>query len=221
MIRSYRQFSGESLGRLAALSDGIFAVAMTLLILTIHVPVASLPHTQEPLWAGHALQSEAALWNALLPLAPQLLTYFMSFLTLGIFWAGQQTQLNYFARSDHRLTWIHLMFLLAVILMPFSTAMLAGFITYRLAIAIYWINLLLLGLLLFASIRYAARAGLLSTQATRDVLVASERRIVVYQALYAAASALCVINTYLAIGCLILLQLNSVIAPRIGPLNRF
>jgi uncharacterized membrane protein len=45
-------------------------------------------------------------------LAPHLLTYLMSFLTLGIFWVGQQTQLNQFRRSDPDLTWIHLVFLL-------------------------------------------------------------------------------------------------------------
>jgi hypothetical protein len=46
------------------------------------------------------------------------------------------------------------------------------------------------------------------------------RRIVVYQVLYACAAALCVINTYLAIGAVVVLQLNSVLVPRIGPLNR-
>jgi len=54
-------------------------------------------------------------------LAPQLLSYLLSFLTLGIFWVGQQTQLNQLARSNRDLTWIYLGFLLAVSLMPFST----------------------------------------------------------------------------------------------------
>lgn len=221
MIRSYRQFSGQNLGRLAALSDGIFAVAMTLLVLNIGIPSAVTSHSQQPLWASGALAAEATVWNALVPLGPHLLTYLMSFLTLGIFWAGQQTQLNHFARSDHRLTWIHLVFLFAVVLMPFSTALLAEFITYRLPMVVYWINLFLLGLLLFISIRYAARAGLLTPEATEEVIAASERRIIVYQLLYAAAILLCVINTYLAIVVLVLLQLNSVIVPRIGPLSRF
>ena len=56
-------------------------------------------------------------------LLPAFVPYFMSFLTLGIFWVGQQTQLNRFARSDRNLTWIHLGFLLAVSLMPFSTGL--------------------------------------------------------------------------------------------------
>jgi uncharacterized membrane protein len=220
-MRTYRQFSGQNLGRLAALSDGIFAVAMTLLILNLRLPSEAVGHAQQPLWAGGALAAEATVWNALVPLGPQLLTYLMSFLTLGIFWAGQQTQLNHFARSDHRLTWIHLAFLLAVVFMPFSTALLAQYITYRLPMLIYWINLFLLGLLLFISLRYAKHAGLLAPEATDDVIAASERRIVVYQLLYAGAILLCVVNTYLAITVLVLLQLNSVIVPRIGPLNRF
>ncbi len=221
MIRTYRQFSGQNLGRLAALSDGIFAVAMTLLILNVQLPKGAVAHVQQPIWAPGALVSEGVLWSALVTLAPQFLTYFMSFLTLGIFWAGQQTQLNHFSRSDHRLTWIHLVFLLAVVLMPFSTAVLAQYITFRLAMLIYWINLFMLGLLLFISIRYAEHAGLLTPEATKEVIAASERRIIVYQLLYAGAILLCLFNTYVSIAVLVLLQLNSVIVPRIGPLNRF
>jgi uncharacterized membrane protein len=221
-VRLYQHISGQNLGRLAALSDGIFAVAMTLLVLNIAIPTVGVAaHTQQPIWADGALASEATVWNALVPLGPHLLTYLMSFLTLGIFWAGQQNQLNYFSRSDHRLTWIHLVFLLAVVFMPFSTALLAEFITYRLPMLIYWVNLFSLGLLLYISLEYASRAGLLTAEATPEVGAASKRRIVVYQILYAVAAVLCVFNTYLAIAVLVLLQLNSVIVPRIGPLNRF
>lgn len=220
MLR-YGQFSGQSVGRLAALSDGIFAVAMTLLILNVHVPEVNTAHDQQPLWTAGAWASEAAVWNALVPLAPQLLAYLMSFLTLGIFWAGQQTQFNHFARSDHRLTWIQLVFLLAVVFMPFSTALLANFITYRLALLVYWINFFALGALLYVSLEYASRAGLMAREATPPVVAAIRRRIIVYQSLYAGAAALCVINTYVSIGALLLLQLNSVLVPRIGPLNRF
>jgi TMEM175 potassium channel family protein len=221
MVHSYRQFSGRNLGRLAALSDGIFAVAMTLLVLNVHVPIATVLHAEQPPWTGGSWQAEGQLLSTLAPLGPQLLTYFMSFLTLGIFWAGQQTQLNHFSRSDHRLTWIHLSFLLAVVLMPFSTNLLAGYITYRLPMAIYWVNLLMLGVLLYVSLKYASHAGLLSPDATEDIGRASERRIIVYQVLYAGACLLCVVNTYLAIAVLVLLQLNSVIVPPIPPLNRF
>ncbi|HEV2659432.1 MAG TPA: TMEM175 family protein, partial [Ktedonobacteraceae bacterium] len=122
------------------MSDGIFAVAMTLLVLDLHVPVSN------------AINSEHDLWKALLLLSPRLLTYSMSFLTLGIFWTGQQTQLNHFVRSDRNLTWIHLGFLLAVTLTPFSTGLLASFITYRIALVVYWLNILLLGIALFCGL---------------------------------------------------------------------
>jgi uncharacterized membrane protein len=210
----YYRVAGQSLDRLAALSDGIFAVAMTLLVLDLHVPVAAVLHTQRPLWEGGVLQSEQVLWNALAPIAPRLLAYLMTFLTLGIFWIAQQAQLEHFTRSNRDLTWIHLAFLLAVTLMPFSTGLLAEFITYRLALVVYWLNLLLLGAMLFSSWRYARSAGLIKPDLAAATVWATERRIVVFQGLYAFGVLLCVVNTYVSIGFLILLQLESAIAPR-------
>ena len=220
MPTSYHRFAGSSLERLAALSDGVFAVAMTLLVLDLKAP--SVPkRAQHPIWSSGGGGSEHALAHGLLhQVAPRLLPYAMSFLTLGIFWVGQQTQLSNFTRSTRALTWIHLAFLLAVTLMPFSTGLLAEDTTYRLSMAVYWLNLFALGVMLFISLRYADRAGLMSDETTEDMRAALRRRIVVYQALYALAALTCVINTYLAIGLLVALQLNSVIAPRIGILDR-
>jgi uncharacterized membrane protein len=204
---SYHRFAGGSLERVAALSDGVFAVAMTLLVLDLKVPSDAA--------------SEHALLRALVHhVAPRLLPYAMSFLTLGIFWVGQQTQLESFARSTRALTWIHLSFLLAVTVMPFSTALLAEDTKYRASMAVYWLNLFALGLVLFISLRYADRAGLIRDETTGDMRTALKRRIVVYQGLYALAALTCLVNTYLAIGLLVALQLNSVIAPRIGILDR-
>jgi uncharacterized membrane protein len=143
----------------------------------------------------------------------------MSFLTLGIFWVGQQTQLESFTRSTRELTWIHLAFLLAVTLMPFSTSLLAGDISYRVSMGVYWLNLLALGVALFASLRYADRARLMSDQTTAEMRSAMKRRIVVYQCLYAFATLACLVNTYVAIGLLIVFQLNAAIAPRIRILD--
>jgi len=139
MPTSYNQITGQSLERLAALSDGIFAVAMTLLVLDLHVPASELIHSQ------------GELWHTLAGAAPQLISYVLSFMTLGIFWNGQQAQLNAFTRSDRNLSWIHLAFLFAVSIMPFSTRLLAEFISYRSVLIAYWGNILLLGLLLFVS----------------------------------------------------------------------
>ncbi len=218
----YNRIAGQSLERLAALSDGIFAVAMTLLVLDLHTPVADAGarFTTPSLWTSQGLGKEVALLGALGDLVPHFLPYAMSFLTLGIFWVGQQTQLNHFATSNRHLTWIHLAFLLAVTLMPFSTGLLSEFITYRIALVVYWLNLLLLGVALFGSWRYAQRAGLMKDDVTAEIRSATERRIVFYQAFYAFAVLLCVINTYVSIVLLVLMQLNSVIAPRFWRLDR-
>ena len=199
----YNRIAGQSLERLAALSDGIFAVVMTLLVLDLHTPAVELIH------------SEHDLGRALITLAPRLLPYLMTFLTLGIFWVGQQTQLNHLARSDRHLTWIHLAFLFAVTLTPFSTTLLAGFIRYRLALLVYWGNILLLGAVLYGSWGYAIRARLPKEDMPPDIPAAICRRIIIAQGLYAFGTLLCVINTYWSIGFIVLVQLNYAIAPRL------
>ena len=67
-------------------------------------------------------------------LTPSIVMYLMSFLTLGIFWNGQQTQMNYLARCDRDLTRLNILSLFAVTLTPFSTKLLAAFFVYRLAL---------------------------------------------------------------------------------------
>lgn len=218
---SYRHIAGGSLERLAALSDGIFAVAMTLLVLGLSVRASNVLHPARPLWAPGALASEHVVWDVLRQLAPHLLTYLMSFLTLGIFWIGQQTQLGQFRRSDRDLTWIQLAFLFGVSLMPFSTMLLADYITYRLAVGVYWLNIALLGALLYAGARYGRRAKLIKQDVTAEMTTVGERRIIAYQALYAFGALLSVFSPYLSIGFIVVVQLNAAITPRIWRLDRF
>ena len=59
-------------------------------------------------------------------------------MTLGIFWVGQQTHLNHLTHADRDLSWLHFAFLACVTALPFSTRLLAEFITYRTAFLIYW-----------------------------------------------------------------------------------
>jgi uncharacterized membrane protein len=209
MSVTYNRIAGRSVERLAALSDGIFAVAMTLLVLDLRTPAHSAVH------------DERTLWYALGALGPQLLPYLMSFLTLGIFWNGQQAQLNCFERSDRHLTWIQLAFLFGVTLMPFSTRLLSEFIRYRVALLCYWGNVLLLGAVLYAGWRYARRAGLVAAETSAEAGCAIERRSVMAQALYAFGAALCVFNTYASIGLIVLVQLNFAVAPRSRWLSGF
>ena len=199
MTTLYNKIAGHSVERLAALSDGIFAVAMTLLVLDLKVPVAEAVH------------SDHDLWLALTALSPRIVMYMMSFLTLGIFWVGQQTQLNHLARSDRGLSWIHIVFLFAVSITPFSTTLLAEFTAYRLALVEYWLNILLLGTTLYFSWTCATVKGLVKSDIPAIVPVAIKRRIVIGQLLYAFGAMLCVINTYWSIGFIVLVQLNYAI----------
>lgn len=201
---SYNAIAGQSVERLAALSDGIFGVAMTLLLLELRVPAREL------------IRSEAALRHALFALAPDLLVYLMSFLTLGIFWVGQQTQLNHIQRSERHFTWTHLAFLFLVTLMPFSTRLLIEFIHFRTALLAYWANILILGALLFASWGRARRASLMKDDIPPEVPAAICRRIWIAQSLYAFGALLCLINTYWSIAFIVLVQLDYAIAPRYG-----
>jgi uncharacterized membrane protein len=84
MTTTYNRIAGQSLERPPALSDGIFAMAMTLLVLDIRA------------------------------LSPRVVMYLMSFMTFGIFWTGQQTQFNALSRSNRDLSWIHIVFQAAV-----------------------------------------------------------------------------------------------------------
>jgi uncharacterized membrane protein len=203
MQKAYNQIAGRSIERLNALSDGLFAIAMTLIVLEIRVP----PHA--------AIHTESELWAAVVALAPQTVTYLLSFLTLGIFWVGQQSQLHYFKEGDRNLSWIHLAFLAAVATLPFTTHLLADFITFRVALLVYWLNIVVLGGLLYVSFAYADRAGLIDEGAPAGYAGAVRRRIVTAQGLYALAATLCVFSTYWSIGMIFLLQLYYAVAPRL------
>jgi uncharacterized membrane protein len=199
----YNLIQGRSVERLAALSDGIFAVAMTLLVLDLHIPSAAQVH------------SERELFAALGALGPQWIAYGMSFLTLGIFWAGQQTQLNHIGEGTRDLTWIHLGFLFTITVLPFSTRLLAEFITYRGALGVYWLNILAPGAMLYWSWAHATEADLIKPDTPDEIRMSICRRIVIAQSLYAAGAALCFINTYVSIAAIVVVQLNYAIAPRL------
>jgi len=201
MSSVYNRIAGQSLERLAAISDGIFGVAMTLLVLDVRVPTTD------------AIHSEGDLGRAILVLLPKLLTYLMSFLTAGIFWIGQQTQLNHLEKGSRHLVWINIAFLFAVSMLPFSTALLSEFIHYRGAILVYWANIFALGFLLLASWQYAEHAGLVREEHRERVGKAIRQRILISQALYAVAAALCFIDTYVSIVLIVLLQVIYALGP--------
>jgi uncharacterized membrane protein len=199
----YNRIANQSLERLAALSDGVFAFAMTLLVLDLHTPAAELVHSEHDLWRGLA------------SMGPSLLMYLMGFLTLSIFWNGQQTQMNYIERGDRDFAWIHLVFLFTITLVPFSTRMLAEFIHLRTALLIYWGNILASGVLLYISWKYVTRHRLIREDTPPEIRAAICRRVTIAQILYAVGAALCVFGTAWSVAFIFALQLNYAIAPRL------
>ncbi|HTS20457.1 MAG TPA: TMEM175 family protein [Casimicrobiaceae bacterium] len=197
----YNRIAGQNLERLAALSDGVFAVAMTLLVLDLRAP------------AAEAVHSERELIDALSAVAPRLVPYLMSFLTLGIFWLGQQAQLDRLAKSDRDLAWMHIGFLCSICLVPFSTALLSEFLTFRVALIEYWLNILVMGMVLLLTWRHAVSSKLLRDDTSPEVVAAICRRITVAQGLYAVGAALCAISTYWSIAFIVLIQINYALAP--------
>jgi uncharacterized membrane protein len=189
--------------RLAALSDGVFAVAMTLLVLDLRAPAVA------------AIHSDRELWEALVTILPRLLMFVMSFLTLGIFWVGQQTQLNHLEQSDRSLSWIHIGFLFGVSILPFATTLLAEFPGYKVALVAYWLNIVFLGSMLYVSWVCAVSSRLVRSDLPAELSRSIKRRILIAQALYAFGALLCIVNTYWSIAVFVVVQLNYALAPHL------
>jgi uncharacterized membrane protein len=199
--KTYNQLAGQNVARIETISDGVFAIAMTLLVLDIKVPVSN------------AIKTEADLFAAFCKLTPQLLSYFLSFMTIGIFFMGHSSQYTYINKSDRHQTWIALFFLMFISLLPFTTAFLSEHIEFKLSIALYWLNIFALGATIYFHWAYAYRHNHLSIEGEEKETVnkAMKTRIFIAQALYLAAALLCFINTYLSIIAIILIQLNYTI----------
>jgi len=138
-----------SLNRLEAFSDGIFAVAVTLLVLNLVVPRSGLS-------AAALLQQLADQW-------PAYLGYFTTFMTVGMVWIGHHQMLRYFERIDEPILILNLLVLLFITLTPFTTGLLTSNLqptdtgTDRVAVLVYGANWLLNGLVFGLMWWYARR----------------------------------------------------------------
>lgn len=193
----YNRIAGQRIARIEALSDGVFAIAMTILVFNLKDPLE------------RRTQSDAELLLSLKNMLPAFLSFFLSFTTLGIFWTGQSTQFHYIKTYDRNLNWITLFFLMAVSVLPFTTDVLSHHINNKVSILLYWLNILLLGILIYIHWLYAERHHhLAKDEQIQAVTHAIKRRVIIAQALYAFGALLCFINTYISIAFIIAVQLN-------------
>jgi uncharacterized membrane protein len=183
-------------GRLEAFSDGVLAVAITLLALDLPIP--------DP-------NGDRGLAHELLVRWPSFAAFAVSFLTVGIIWINHHAMLRRLAQVDHRTLLLNLLLLLSVCLLPFTTALMADYLKAtdgeRVAAAIYGGSFLLMSVLFFAMQFHTLRRRpeLLHRDISPEMRDAVLRRNVAGLLPYLVATALAAVSPYatLAVSALV------------------
>jgi uncharacterized membrane protein len=173
--------------RLEAFSDGVFAIAVTLLILEIHVPAREHAET-----LGHEL---LRIW-------PSYLGYLTSFLTIGVMWINHHYVFELIARVDRTMLLLNTLLLMLIAFVPFPTAVLAQFIETggaRSAAVLYGATLTLTAMTYFAWWRYAsAGRRLIGDEVPDEVVDDITRAYVPGTLLYAGAALLAFLQPWVS-----------------------
>jgi uncharacterized membrane protein len=140
--------SGDlALDRLVFFSDAVFAIAVTLLVLDIHVP--NLPRAV----------SIGDSWNAFAELTPSFFAFVLSFLVIGRFWMGHHERFRSVRRFDARLMWPNMIYLLAIAYMPFATAFLGQNLGHFVPELVYNLSMLVLAVVAYWLAWVARKVG--------------------------------------------------------------
>jgi TMEM175 potassium channel family protein len=182
--------------RLDSLSDNIYAVAMTLLVLDLKTNTAAGPLSA--LLAG---------------LTPHLLVYVLSFLTLGVLWTAHLIQAHWLERISRTYIWIKIVFLMFIVLIPFSTQVLAAYPYEKLGVGIYGLNYLACTALLLLLWTYATdQHRLVRDDLSHHVIAWVKARLVVANAFAAVALVVAVaFSTRAGAALFILAQILAII----------
>lgn len=116
--------AGRELDRVRAFSDGVFAVAITLLVLNIEVPDVA----------------DGELGHALDDLIPDVQAYFIAFAVIGLFWYGHHRSWSRYRGTTTGLVWANLLLLSLIALMPFTTALMGRYDSEPVSVILYAIN---------------------------------------------------------------------------------
>jgi len=133
-------------GRIETLTDGIFAIAMTLLVLSIAVPTLQAPVTP----------AEVNVYVT--SILPQIFIYVVSFILLAVFWMNHHI-FYIIKHSNTTLLWINILWLMSIAIVPFSTSIIGKYGEFQLAQLIFDVNMLIIGLLWYANWYYASKNG--------------------------------------------------------------
>jgi TMEM175 potassium channel family protein len=135
--------------RLETLVDGIFAIAMTLLVLGLAVP-----NINQPL-------SNTVIQNSFYTLIPNLFSFILSFILLAMFWNIHHRIFNQIKRINNTLMWINVIWLLFIVLVPFSASALGQYGNYTLPNVIFNLNMLGIAIFLYLTRYYATWKNLM------------------------------------------------------------
>jgi uncharacterized membrane protein len=149
--------------RIEALSDGVFSISMTLLVLKLEVPEVM-----------HHSSNEMML-QQLLALRPQFATYVVTFLIAGGFWFLHHLTFHFIRHVDGALVWLNLLFLMLVALLPFSAGLVGHLLIHPVSQLFYFGNQLAIAALLNAHWLYARRRGLLEIADARPITLLTLR----------------------------------------------
>ncbi|SDF53808.1 TMEM175 family protein [Dyella sp. 333MFSha] len=153
----------QQLERLTFFSDAVFAIAITLLIIEVHVP-----HPES--------RTDQAWLQALVDLIPQLAGFFLSFIVVGALWAAHHRVFGLLRRYDPSIVWPNLFLLMAIAFTPFSTALMSAHPVERVPEIFYATSLLIAGLLQYRLIRKALRAPYLDPSVDAETVAMLRRR---------------------------------------------
>jgi len=194
--------SDNDTGRIEAFSDGVFAIAITLLIIEV-----SVPH----------VHGNEELFEALVRQWPSYVGYVISFLQIGVIWANHHNRFRFIARSDHILLFLNILFLMCVAFIPFPTAVLADYLKgsageTTTAGALY-AGTLLVTAVLFTLLWLYAAAGyrLLDHDLEPRLLRAMTRRYVLGTVAYLVAFALVFVSVTASLALIVVLALLFVL----------
>jgi len=132
-------------GRLEALTDAVFAIVMTILVIEIGLSEAT------------GSSEQMGLGQRLIDTLPQFYAYILSFLVLALYWYNHHFTFNLIKRIDGIILWLNILFLMSVALIPFSTSVLGNYENSQTAFIFYGCNLLVINLIIFVLFLYITR----------------------------------------------------------------
>jgi len=181
----------ENPARIEAFSDGVFSVAITLLVIDIRVP--SFPH--EP--------SNAEMWLALGAIGSKLLIFAVSFVTIGFFWIGHHLIFWSIERSNRILMWLNLLFLFPIVCLPAATALVGEYPKNGTAATVYVAIVMTTALLLDLVWWYVSSNELVSATMTRESVMAQHRRLILVTLIIFGAACVAPFFPQFAIGAML------------------